>query len=194
MKKKFDFADLANNLATRFLFKYFPAQGEEHTYNPVLAVCLENFGTCIPYQEGTMRERRDEHPQTASPLCRGRTADAKWATNPSGDVWADGWWGENPGPGQPGKNWAQCLADDHRVFRATEGCTESVPLVFGVETVLWPTAAKKGGKWYRGVVEAAECFMTVLYRNGAESSCLRHAREDAKRDDQGKKGVEGQPY
>ena len=31
-----------------------------------------------------------------------------------------------------------------------------VPLVFGVETVLWPTAAKKGGKWYRGVVEAAE--------------------------------------
>ena len=37
---------------------------------------------------------------------------------------------------------------------------ESVPLVFGVETVLWHTAAKKGGKWYRGVVEAAECFMT----------------------------------
>ena len=68
------------------------------------------------------------------------------------------------------------------------------PLVFGVKTVLWPTAAKKRGKWYRGVVEAAECFMTVLYRNGAESSCLRHAREDAKRDDQGKKGVERQPY
>ena len=60
------------------------------------------------------------------------------------------------------------------VFRATEGSqvrvdacsgfkrrpTESVPLVFGVETVLWPTAAKMGGKWYRRVVEAAECFMT----------------------------------
>ena len=46
------------------------------------------------------------------------------------------------------------------VFRATEGSTESVPLVFGVETVQWPTAAKKGGKWCRGVVEAVECFMT----------------------------------
>ena len=57
--------------------------------------------------------------------------------------------GENPGPGRPEKNWAQCLliVDDLRVFRATEGSTESVPLVFGVETVLWPTAAKKGGKW-----------------------------------------------
>ena len=32
-------------------------------------------------------------------------------------------------------------------------------MVFGVETVPWPTTAKKGGKWYRGVVEAAECFI-----------------------------------
>ena len=54
--------------------------------------------------------------------------------------------GENPGPGRPETNWAQCLVDDLRVFRATEGSTESVPLVFGVETVLWPTAAKKGGE------------------------------------------------
>ena len=57
---------------------------------------------------------------------------------------------ENPGPGRPEKNWARCLVDDLRVFRATEGSTESVPLVFGVETVLWPPAAKKDGKWYRG--------------------------------------------
>ena len=48
---------------------------------------------------------------------------------------------------RPEKNWAQCLVDDLRIFRATEGSTESVPLVLGVETVLWPTAAKKGGKW-----------------------------------------------
>ena len=61
--------------------------------------------------------------------------------------------GESPGPGPPEKNWAQCLVDDLRVSRATKGSTESVPLVFGVETVLWPTAAKKGEKWYRGVVE-----------------------------------------
>ena len=56
---------------------------------------------------------------------------------------------ENPGPGQPEKQFkvAQCLVDDLSVFRATEGSTESVPLVIGVETVLWPTAAKKGGRW-----------------------------------------------
>ena len=57
--------------------------------------------------------------------------------------------GENPRPGRPEKNWAKCLVDDLRVFRATEGSTQSVPLEFGVETVLWCTAAKKGGKWYR---------------------------------------------
>ena len=33
--------------------------------------------------------------------------------------------GENPGPGRPEKNWAQCLVDDLRVFQATEGSTES---------------------------------------------------------------------
>ena len=41
--------------------------------------------------------------------------------------------GENPGPGRPEKNWDQCPIDDLRVFRATEGSTESVPLVFGVD-------------------------------------------------------------
>ena len=64
--------------------------------------------------------------------------------------------GGNPGPRRPETNWAQCLVDDLRVLRATEGSTESVPSVFGVLTVLWPTAAKKGRLWYRGVVEAAE--------------------------------------
>ena len=48
---------------------------------------------------------------------------------------------ENPAPGRPEKNWAKCLVDDLRVFRATERSTERVPSVFGVETVLWPTAA-----------------------------------------------------
>ena len=64
-------------------------------------------------------------------------------------------------------------------------------MVFGVETVLWPTAAKKGGKWYRGVVEAAECFMTRWHRDEAESSWLRHTTEDAKSDDKGRRGVQG---
>ena len=55
-----------------------------------------------------------------------------------------------------------------------------------LETVLWPTAANKGGKWYRGVVEAAECFMTRWHRDEAESSWLRHATGDAKSDDKGR--------
>ena len=57
--------------------------------------------------------------------------------------------------------------------------------------MLWPTAAKKGGKWYRGVVEAAECFMTRWYRDEAESSWLRHATEDAKGGDKGREGGNG---
>ena len=68
------------------------------------------------------------------------------------------------------------VLDDLRVFRATEGSTESVPLVFGIETVLWPTAAKKGGKWCRGVVVAAKCFMTRWHRDESESSWLRRNR------------------
>ena len=55
-----------------------------------------------------------------------------------------------PGRGRPEKNWAQCLVDDFWVFEATEGSTHSSPLLFGVETVLWPTAAKKSGNWHRG--------------------------------------------
>ena len=57
--------------------------------------------------------------------------------------------GKNPGPGRPEQNWAQCLriVRDLRVFRANEGSMESFPLMFRVGTVIWPTAAKKGGKW-----------------------------------------------
>ena len=37
-------------------------------------------------------------------------------------------------------------------------------MLFGVETVLRPRVAKKSGKRYRGVVEAAECFMARCHR------------------------------
>ena len=57
--------------------------------------------------------------------------------------------------------------------------------------MLWPTAAKKGGKWYLGVVEAAEWFTTRWHRADAESSWLRHATEDAKSDDTGRGWREG---
>ena len=80
----------------------------------------------------------------ASPVCGGRTADhnERLIRRVMFGTMAGG---ENPGPGRPEKNWAQCQVDDLKVFRAAEGSTESVPLVFGVETVLWPTASKKGG-------------------------------------------------
>ena len=79
---------------------------------------------------------------------------------------------ENPEPGRPEKNWAQCLVDNLRVFRATEESTENFSLVFGVETVLWPTAAEKGGRWYRRGLEAADCFMARWHRDEAESIWL----------------------
>ena len=57
-----------------------------------------------------------------------------------------GW--ENPEPGRPENDWAQCLADDLnlKVLQASERSTESSPLLFGIETVSWPRAAKKSGK------------------------------------------------
>ena len=83
--------------------------------------------------------------------------------------------GESPGPGGQSKSWHQCLVDDLRVFRATEGSTEHSPLVFGVETALWPMSAKKAGNWYRGVLEAAEQFMVRWHENEAKVSRKRHA-------------------
>ena len=40
---------------------------------------------------------------------------------------------------------------------------------------------------HRGVVEAAECFMTRWHRDEAESSWLRHAADDANSDDKGRR-------
>ena len=54
--------------------------------------------------------------------------------------------------------------------------------------MLWPRAAKKSGKWYRGVVEAADCFMARWDRDGAQKSRLRHAAQDAKNGDKGRGG------
>ena len=46
--------------------------------------------------------------------------------------------GVNRERSRPEKNWAHCLADDIRVFEATEGSMDSSPLLFGVETMLGP--------------------------------------------------------
>ena len=66
--------------------------------------------------------------------------------------------------------------------------------MFGVETVLWPTAAKKSGKWFRGVV--VDRLIKRWHKGEAERSWLRHAVEDAKSGDKRKPGGRGgwQPY
>ena len=70
--------------------------------------------------------------------------------------------GENPRPSRPKKNWAQCLADDLRVYKPPRGSRKApVCLLFGVETVLQPRASKKSGKWYRGLQ-----WQTVSRRGG----------------------------
>ena len=48
-------------------------------------------------------------------------------------------------------------------------------MVFGVEIALWPIAAKKAGKWYRGSFEAPGRFMMWLCENEAALSWKRHA-------------------
>ena len=58
-----------------------------------------------------------------------------------------------------------------------------MPSLFGVQAVLWSTAGKKGGNWYWGVDEAADCFLVRWSRGNAESSWLGHAAEDATSDD-----------
>ena len=44
--------------------------------------------------------------------------------------------GENPGPGRPEKKWAHIMVENFGVFRATEGSTKKIPLLFGVEAML----------------------------------------------------------
>ena len=46
--------------------------------------------------------------------------------------------------------------------------------MFGAETALWPSAAKKVSKWYRGVLEAAKRFMVRWRENEAKLSRQRH--------------------
>ena len=55
--------------------------------------------------------------------------------DPSGDVWDDGWWGESGT--RPTRNELGPMSSRRpQGVSSTEGSTESVSLVFGVETVL----------------------------------------------------------
>ena len=94
----------------------------------------------------------------------------------------------NPGRGRPETNWAQCLVDDIKVVEASEGSTDSSPLLFGV----WPGAAKKCENWHRGIVDTADRFMTRWYRAEAKKSWQRLTAGDAKSSNQGKPGGRGE--
>ena len=76
--------------------------------------------------------------------------------------------GENPRPGGQFKTWHRCTVENLREFRATEGSTENFPFVFGVDSVLWSSAAKKAGKWYRMALEATERFMVTWHEDEAQ--------------------------
>ena len=53
---------------------------------------------------------------------------------------------------------------------------KTLPVVFVVETAVWIVAAKMAGKWYRGVLEAAERLMAAAWhKDEADASRRRHA-------------------
>ena len=96
--------------------------------------------------------------------------------------------------GQPGtrpirKELGQSLADNIKAFKATEGSTDNFPLLLGVKRALWSKTAKKSGNWYRGVVDAAGCFMMKRRRTEADKSWPIHATVDAKNSNKGKREV-----
>ena len=97
-----------------------------------------------------MRKRPADHPQTACLLFVAAVQRTNIERLTFRVMFGTMAGGQNPGPGRPEKNWVQYLVDDPRVCRASEGLTERLPLVLGLEVVLWPTAAKKGGKKHRG--------------------------------------------
>ena len=83
--------------------------------------------------------------------------------------------GDGRRPGGQIKGWHRCLLDDLKAFDATEGSTKHSKLVFGVEAEVRTVAAKKAGKWYRGVLEATERFMAKWHEIEATLSRNRHA-------------------
>ena len=67
--------------------------------------------------------------------------------------------GTKPGPGGPPNNWLKTLRDNLAVFSIHRSLHERLPTAVLGLNVLWVHAAKKAGKWHRGVLEAAERVM-----------------------------------
>ena len=51
-------------------------------------------------------------------------------------------------------------------------------MVSGVETAVWTITTRKVGKWYRGVLEAAEGFMVKWHEDEATLSSIRSWRRE----------------
>ena len=62
-------------------------------------------------------------------------------------------------------------------------------MFFGVDAEVWAVAAKKAGKWYRGVLEAAERFMTKWHE--IEVTLIRNPHASATGGPQGNRTVRG---
>ena len=121
----------------------------------------------MPYAKALKKSqyrRRDDHPQKSRVFCAGggqRVKNERLTHRVMFGMMAVGQnlghgrprtngmmaVGQNSGHGRPRTNWVQCLiiVDDLTVFRGAEGTTEKFPLLCGVETVLWPTAANMSG-------------------------------------------------
>lgn len=86
--------------------------------------------------------------------------------------------GENPGPSGKPKISHKCLpsavVDGLKAFQATEGSTENFLLMFGVESVPWPTAANKVDKLYQNILDAAGRLMVRWHAEEVKNSKRRH--------------------
>ena len=94
----------------------------------------------------------------------GSSSREQWSGTASGDYPAGRYLHRLP-VGKPGTrrspdNWLGILRDDLIGLRSAEGSTKEFPPQFGIDTVYCGSMpAKKAGKWYRGILEAAERFM-----------------------------------
>ena len=80
---------------------------------------------------------------TGDPALRGPWRGTRGPTTQSGDG-RDEDRSEGPETGRTSsKPCHKCLVDDLKLFRATGGSTKHSPLVFGVQTALWPMAANE---------------------------------------------------
>ena len=104
----------------------------------------------------------------------GRGTAKQGAITQFANVRDNGWLGE-PETWRIVQDLANCtgIVDSLGEFRVTEGSMDHSPLVFEVETVLWPTTANQAGKWYWNVYEAAEQFMVRCHKDEAQVSRQR---------------------